>query len=99
MDFNIKKGDCAQSIRGRDKGSIYIVADKLPNGKLMLVDGKIRTLAKPKQKNIKHCKHVDIKNNISEKFANNQKVFDFEIITVLKEFKPKIDKEEQNVKR
>ena len=51
----MKTGDIVVSLKGHDKGNIYIVAGSV--GKfLLLCDGKNKTLSKPKKKNIKHLK-------------------------------------------
>mgnify|MGYP001339228756 CR=1 FL=1 len=46
-------GNFARSIAGHDKGRLYIIIEETDT-LLTLVDGRQRTLEKPKQKNRKH---------------------------------------------
>ena len=45
-----------ESLQGRDKGCTYVVSEVLAGGTVAVVDGKKRTLASPKIKNIKHLR-------------------------------------------
>ena len=51
-----EKGMIVESLQGRDKGCLYAVSEVLAGGKVAVVDGKKRTLASPKIKNIKHLR-------------------------------------------
>ena len=51
-----KKGMIVESLQGRDKGCMYVVSEVLAGGKVAVVDGKKRTLASPKIKNVKHLR-------------------------------------------
>ena len=75
----IKIGDYVESLRGRDTNNVYIV--KQVDGEyIYLVDGKGKTVDKPKKKKIKHVKLLNQNCKIlAEKFANNLNVFDAEI--------------------
>lgn len=55
-------GYFAYSIAGRDKEHIYLII-KEETESVWLVDGKIRTLRKPKRKNKKHI-HIIKKQNL-----------------------------------
>ncbi len=48
-------GEIVQSIRGRDKGDYFVVAEA-GDGFALVVDGKKRKLACPKKKNVKHLR-------------------------------------------
>ena len=50
-------GYFAYSIAGRDKGHIYLIVEEKREN-VWLVDGKLRTLKKPKQKNKKHIQII-----------------------------------------
>lgn len=49
----LERGTVVKSIAGHDGGSFY-VALSLEDGFALIADGKLRTLEKPKKKNIKH---------------------------------------------
>lgn len=75
----IKIGDYVESLQGRDTKNIYIV--KQVDGEyIYLVDGKGKTVDKPKKKKIKHIKVLNKNCKIlADKFANKLNVFDAEI--------------------
>ncbi len=57
-------GDFGRSKKGHDKGRLYVVTGISKNGEVLLCDGSIRPLAKPKKKNIIHVQpviHIDEK--------------------------------------
>jgi len=62
--IDIQKGQIVFSKRGRDKGNAMVVID-VEVEYIYLVDGKLRTLDRPKKKKIKHIQPtnhiVDIK--------------------------------------
>jgi len=49
----LKVGAVVRSIAGRDKDRFYLVV-KLQEGAAWVADGKLRKLAAPKRKNVKH---------------------------------------------
>ena len=53
----MKKGDVVMSLCGHDKDSLYVVIEVMDD-KVLLCDGKCKTLAKPKSKNKKHLKET-----------------------------------------
>lgn len=74
---DISIAQIVKSKSGRDKGRLFIVYDILDDNYLLLVDGDIRRLAKPKKKKIKHLVVYNevietLKNKIliKEKFNN-----------------------------
>lgn len=52
--FFIKVGQIVKSKAGRDSGKVFIIKDILDKDYVAIVDGKLRKLAKPKKKKIKH---------------------------------------------
>lgn len=52
----IKRGSVVFSLAGHDKGGLFTVVEILPEGMLLLADGKGRKLAAPKRKKAKHVK-------------------------------------------
>ena len=57
MNSLLKLGDLAISIAGRDKGKIFLVTE-VNEKYVLVVDGKLRKINKPKKKNQKHLKKV-----------------------------------------
>ena len=51
-------GQVVKSLKGHDADRLYIIAAVLSNEFVLLVDGKYRTLSKPKTKRYKHLKTV-----------------------------------------
>lgn len=51
---NIKIGQVVKSKNGRDAGGIFLVYKVLDEEYVEIVDGKRRTIEKPKKKKIKH---------------------------------------------
>lgn len=51
------------STAGRDKGNYYVVVG-ISNNRVLVADGKYKTIEKPKQKNIKHLQLVCKNSNL-----------------------------------
>ena len=71
--------DVVKSVAGRDAGQLFyvIAAD---GGFLTLVNGKDRTLEKPKRKKCKHAKKVlRSETRVAEKLRNGDKVLNSEL--------------------
>lgn len=47
-------GRIAQSVSGRDKGTVYVISGQPDGIFVYLCDGKKRTVSQPKRKNIRH---------------------------------------------
>ena len=76
---NIYISDVVVSTAGRDQGSLYYVisTDELS---LMLVNGKDRTLDKPKRKKRKHVQKVlRSETRVAEKLSSGDKVLNSEL--------------------
>jgi len=65
----INTGDIVISIMGHDRGEYYLVIE-CDNNYIYVADGRLKTLDKPKKKNIKHIRRlgksdefIDIKNS------------------------------------
>lgn len=52
--FSLLKGQVVRSKKGRDEGKVYIIMDIIDDDLLLLVDGKLRKLDRPKKKKVKH---------------------------------------------
>ncbi len=54
----IEVGNLCVSIKGHDKGRVFLVVDVNEN-RAKIVDGKIRKVISPKTKNIKHLVRIE----------------------------------------
>lgn len=52
--FSLLKGQVVRSKKGRDEGKVYIIMDIIDDDLILLVDGKLRKLDRPKKKKVKH---------------------------------------------
>ena len=68
---NLTIGTIVKSIAGHDKDNLFVIIN-VENEYVYLVDGKCRTLSKPKKKKIKHVQHVEN----SEGFEQLRQKFD-----------------------
>lgn len=60
-----EKGMLVKSLAGHDEGNIYIIVDT-DDTYIYVVDGKIRTLDRPKRKKRKHVQLILKKYNVSK---------------------------------
>lgn len=56
--FKLQIGDIVESTQGRDLGCRYVVIDIDKKGYCSLINGKLRTIDKPKLKNPIHLSYV-----------------------------------------
>ncbi len=72
-DFDI--GRIVISKAGRDKGKIFVVFGKLDAEHVLLVDGFLRRIDKPKKKKIKHLIKMNlVSDDIKSAVLNNEKI-------------------------
>ncbi len=83
----LKPGQLVRSLAGRDKGKHYLVLQELDSRNVLLVDGRSRTLAKPKKKNKAHLQHYDRRADLGEQ-DGTEKFSDSLLIRLLKEMVP-----------
>jgi ribosomal protein L14E/L6E/L27E len=80
-----KVGDLVISQKGRDEKRIFLVVEKCPEEFVLLADGVIRKIEKPKRKKIKHIKYYDIANErIMLKLAEGKKITNAELKKMIK---------------
>jgi len=84
--LNENIGFFAESRAGHDKGKVFVIINA-SNEYVYLADGKSRTIANPKRKNIKHIQIIkkDVDEKIRKKLLNNETVSNEELKYVLKE--------------
>lgn len=54
MDKRPSIGQLVRSRAGRDKGKLFLILDVLDDEYVLVVDGKIRKIDRPKKKKLKH---------------------------------------------
>lgn len=89
--MDIFLGQIVRSKAGRDKGRWFLITGYLDEDHVLIVDGDLRKLEKPKKKKIKHlefCNKVDF--TIKDKLTKNLKITNSEIRKILAEYKNQI---------
>ena len=86
----IQLGSIVFSKMGRDSGRFFIVTEIVDDSYVMIADGDIRRLEKPKKKKIKHLKSIGVKSDkIREKLLDNTKIYDAEIYSIIRKYNSK----------
>ena len=73
-------GRVAQSIAGRDAGRCFVIIDVMEDGYVMVADGSLRKMDRPKKKKLKHLilKPVVIP-IVKERLSSKDRLFDYEV--------------------
>ncbi|NLW08183.1 MAG: RNA-binding protein [Clostridia bacterium] len=76
----LKVGQLVYSRAGRDRGRPFLIWQVCSDRRVYMVDGSLRTTAKPKLKNIIHIQAAKaIDTEIAERLSRGEKVTDAEI--------------------
>lgn len=87
-------GRVALSKAGRDKGRYFLVTGMADEQHVLLVDGILRKLKKPKKKKLKHVTlEPAVAEGIREKLSGGKRVFDAEIRNCLMNMGYNMEKE------
>lgn len=79
-DFSFEVGRIVVSKQGRDKGRAFIVLELINENFVMLIDGDLRKLSKPKLKKVKHLRSTPyMANDFISKLINKQNILDSDI--------------------
>jgi len=79
-------GDIVYSKAGRDKDKIFVVLEVLDDKYVLIADGVLREVQKPKKKKIKHLKKTNIKAElVKRKFAKREEVTNTDLKRLLAE--------------
>jgi ribosomal protein L14E/L6E/L27E len=74
-ESHISIGQVVRSTKGRDKDNFFIVINKIDEEYVLIVDGNIRRLDKPKKKKLKHLMKLNIlSEECKERIINNKKM-------------------------
>lgn len=70
-------GQIVKSKSGRDQGKFFVVFSKMDEEYVLIVDGSLRKIDKPKKKKIKHLAKVDVvSDKIRDAILNNENIND-----------------------
>ena len=84
--MELSAGDIVYSKAGRDKDKDFIVLEVLDDEYVLIADGDLRKVQKPKKKKIKHLKKTNIKAElIRRKLAENKEVTNTDLKRLLAE--------------
>jgi len=93
--MDIALGQVVYSKAGRDGGRKFIVVDIIDENYVMISDGDLRKIDKPKKKKIKHIKPTEIViESLAEKLRNGQRVTNSEIRKTLASIEESLEKNE-----
>ena len=68
-------GQIVNSKAGRDKNRLFVVIDIIDDQYVLIADGDLRKIEKPKTKKVKHLIKIHgVNNNIREKLERNEKI-------------------------
>ena len=85
--MKLKQFQIVLSTAGRDIGNIYIVKEIVDENYVNLIDGKAKTIAKPKLKKQKHLVSLNsVETQLSEIFEDKSKINDGVIRKILKKY-------------
>ena len=84
MNAPLEAGRVVCVTRGHDAGNWYAVLQVLDERMVLLCDGRLRTLEKPKKKQIKHLYAMPFTISVSGKGGSGGKIADSDIRKALK---------------
>ena len=80
MRVDISPGQVIKSKAGRDKDKYFVVLEVIDDDYILLSDGDIRKVEKPKKKKIKHVRLTDyVLEEIKQKLIKSEKINNSEI--------------------
>lgn len=80
-----KIGGIVKTLAGHDKDQLFVIIDK-QGEYVYLVDGRVRTLQKPKKKKEKHIQFIDQLDSSYVKSIMEQSILDAHIKKILKQY-------------
>jgi ribosomal protein L14E/L6E/L27E len=84
--MQIIKGDIVRSIAGRDKNHLFFVLEVVDENYIMLIDGTIRHVSKPKKKKVKHINfYSNSSSRVRDKIIANELITDAEVRKAIKQ--------------
>lgn len=84
---DLKVGQVVKSKAGRDKGKIFIIQEITDDKYVMICDGKLRKISKPKKKKSKHLiAYNTVFEEFSEKVTKKEKINNAFVRRILEPF-------------
>lgn len=84
-NYPVEIGRVVISRSGRDQGRMFLIVGILEEPYVLIADGALRRLKKPKKKKLRHLAlQPDVLEGIGEKLKQGSKVFDAELRSALK---------------
>lgn len=84
-NYPVEVARAARSKSGRDKGRLFLIIEVLESPYVLIADGKLRRLERPKKKKLKHLElQPEQFGEIQEKLEQGTKVLDAEIRNALR---------------
>lgn len=81
-------GQIVRSKAGRDKGRVFVVVGNADNLHVLIADGDLRKIEKPKKKKIKHLqKYNDIAEDIRLKIIKKEKITNADLRNALEQYR------------
>ncbi|MDI6604388.1 MAG: KOW domain-containing RNA-binding protein [Thermoanaerobacteraceae bacterium] len=81
-------GRIVRSKAGRDKDRVFVVIAEVDDKHVLIADGDLRKIEKPKKKKIIHLqKYNAVAENVREKLLNKKTVTNSDLIEALKQYK------------
>ncbi len=91
MKTDIKLFDIVESLAGHDCGELFIVSKIVNENYCLIIDGKNRTLTRPKLKKKKHLEFISsAEKELADLFYDNSKINDAKIRKLIKSEKQKM---------
>lgn len=79
-------GRVAYSKAGRDKGKLFIVVGVIDEDFVLIADGDLRPVERPKKKRIKHLKYTELSaNTVIEKIKTGTKLVNSDLREAIRE--------------
>ena len=80
-------GNIVKSLAGRDKGRYFVIIDNIDDDYVLIADGDLRKIEKPKKKKKKHLEYLNISLEIfNTKVYNIEKIYDIDLRKALEQF-------------
>ncbi|ERM91002.1 KOW domain-containing RNA-binding protein [Caldanaerobacter subterraneus] len=85
---DLQLGQIVRSKAGRDKGRIFVVVGKIDEQHVLIADGDLRKIEKPKKKKYKHLqRYNEVLNEVREKLKRGESLTNEEIRRLLEPYK------------
>lgn len=81
-------GQVVRSKAGRDKGRVFVVVGRVDEQHVLIADGDLRKIEKPKKKKYKHLqRYNEVLNEVREKLKRGESLTNEEIRRLLEPYK------------